>query len=335
MLFAQQPIFKEWPSLPDREGFAGMFAGVIDDKIVCMGGANFPEKRLWENGKKKWYEDIFVFDGNGWIKRSEKLPMPLGYGISASYNNKIFIAGGNNEDGFYNQTYQLEIIKNEIKISALPKLPIAVAFATGTCLNNLFIIAGGDSSSSGKPLNKCFALDLDNTQRGWFELATWPGEARHHAVCSIKDNAFYLFGGETYQKDKEGNQIRKILTDAYKLCIKKNKLSYEAKWTSLSKLPKGISAAPSPVPYLSGRGFIFWGGVDEVTALYTDAATHMGINNYIINYNPERDIWSTVLRQDQYPARVGAPIVFYKGEWVYISGEVKPGIRTNKIISVK
>jgi N-acetylneuraminate epimerase len=335
MLFAQKPSFKELPSLPDKEGFAGMFAGVINDKIICMGGANFPGKKPWEKGTKIWYDDIFVFDGNKWNKRSEKLPLPLGYGVSASWKNRLIIAGGNNADGFYNKVYQLEIVRNKIVISPIHALPIPIAFATGARLDNLFIIAGGDSSSTGKPLKKCFVMDLDDTKKGWVELDTWPGPARHFPVCGVKDNIFYLFSGETVRKDKQGNNQRQILNDVYALSISKKNETYTADWKKLNYMPKGISAAPFPAPYLPEKGFVFWGGVDEVTALYTDAATHMGINNYIINYSIEKDSWSTMTKQDIYPARVGAPVVFYKGEWVYISGEVKPGIRTNKIISIK
>ena len=32
-------------SIPDREGMAGMFAGVSGGALFCMGGANFPDKR--------------------------------------------------------------------------------------------------------------------------------------------------------------------------------------------------------------------------------------------------------------------------------------------------
>ena len=57
----------EWdrlPDLPDKEGFAGVFAGVVseggEDFLVVAGGANFPEGRPWENGKKVYYDEVFV-----------------------------------------------------------------------------------------------------------------------------------------------------------------------------------------------------------------------------------------------------------------------------------
>jgi len=35
--------WKQLPSLPDEEGFAGMYAGVSNGALLAAGGANFPE----------------------------------------------------------------------------------------------------------------------------------------------------------------------------------------------------------------------------------------------------------------------------------------------------
>ena len=50
----------EWtqlPSIPDREGFAGPFAGVSGGALLVAGGANFPDKKPWEGGTKVWRTD--------------------------------------------------------------------------------------------------------------------------------------------------------------------------------------------------------------------------------------------------------------------------------------
>ena len=36
------------PPLPDREGFAGMFAGISHGVSIAAGGANFPAGKPWE-----------------------------------------------------------------------------------------------------------------------------------------------------------------------------------------------------------------------------------------------------------------------------------------------
>ena len=50
------------PPLPDRHGFAGAFAGVSNGALLVAGGANFPDKAVWEGGKKFWSDKIFVLE---------------------------------------------------------------------------------------------------------------------------------------------------------------------------------------------------------------------------------------------------------------------------------
>ena len=42
--------------LPDREGFAGSYAGVSHAALLVAGGANFPYKKPAERGTKVWYD---------------------------------------------------------------------------------------------------------------------------------------------------------------------------------------------------------------------------------------------------------------------------------------
>ena len=48
--------------LPKTLGFGGTFAGVHNRALIVAGGANFPEKPPWEDGKKAWYADIYVLE---------------------------------------------------------------------------------------------------------------------------------------------------------------------------------------------------------------------------------------------------------------------------------
>ena len=95
--------WEELPPLPDKEGFAGMFAGVSNDALLCIGGANFPDKMPWEAGVKKWYDRIYILEKNAssWKIADEKLVNPLGYGVSVTYKDKIILVGGNNDKSHY------------------------------------------------------------------------------------------------------------------------------------------------------------------------------------------------------------------------------------------
>lgn len=43
-LTAKEIQWKQLPSIPDEEGFAGMYSGVSNGVLVVAGGANFPDK---------------------------------------------------------------------------------------------------------------------------------------------------------------------------------------------------------------------------------------------------------------------------------------------------
>ena len=71
--------------LPDSIGVAGPFAGVTGDALVVAGGANFPEKPLWEGGKRVWHAEAYVLpDAHGKWQTGFKLPRALAYGVSIS-----------------------------------------------------------------------------------------------------------------------------------------------------------------------------------------------------------------------------------------------------------
>src|SRR5690348_6499323 len=68
------------PPLPDPEGFAGMFAGTIGDALLVAGGANFPDRRPWDGGVKRWYDAVWLLeDPAGPWRRVGSLPRPSSY----------------------------------------------------------------------------------------------------------------------------------------------------------------------------------------------------------------------------------------------------------------
>jgi hypothetical protein len=102
----------EWSKLaplPDKEGFAGPFAGVSNGVLLVAGGANFPNKKPWEGGVKVWHDRVFVLERqNGeWIEAG-KLPRPLGYGVSVTYRGGVVCVGGSDGQRHYADAFRLE-----------------------------------------------------------------------------------------------------------------------------------------------------------------------------------------------------------------------------------
>jgi len=328
--------WSELPVLPGGKGWAGMYAGVSNNTLICMGGANFPDKFPWEGGLKKWYSDIYILrDGKEWIKSEQKLPVPAGYGVAVSYQNKMIVAGGSNADGHLSRVCGFEWDGEKLLTSDYPALPVPLANMSGTLVGDMFVIAGGSSAPTGQPLKKCFVLDLKNPATGWSEVKPWPGPERIFPVCTVFGGHFYMFGGETTGLNSKGEKYRAILLDSYRLSLHRTKNSWAVAWEKLAPMPRGMSAGGTVLPVLRNDRFLFWGGVDAVTALHKNPATHPGIIDNLLYYFPKTDSWEYIGKQTNIPSRVTLPVVFWKERWVYVSGEIKPGIRTPTVVGVQ
>lgn len=330
----------EWtmlPELPGGKGWAGMYAGVSHQALICMGGANFPAQAPWEGGKKKWYDDIYILEaGKNWKKTAEKLPVPGGYGVSITYRNKVILVGGGNEQGHFNQVTGYEWNGKALQTTAYPPLLQPLANMAGALLNEVIIITGGSSSPAGSALKKCYVLDLQRPADGWAEIEAWPGPERIFPVCTVYEGRFYMFGGETTGLNRKGEKFRDILQDGYVLRINRAAGKWAAEWEKLpTPMPRGMSAGGTLLPVLQNDRFLFWGGVDAVTASYKDPATHPGIIQNILYYFPQTDRWEFIGCQTKIASRVTLPVVYWNGQWIYISGEIKPGVRTPSVIGVK
>ena len=106
--FAQYK-WHEIPTIPDQEGFAGMYAGVSHGVLIVAGGANFPDKKPWEGGVKKWYDHIYMLKDNNstWQICDGILPTSSAYGISVSYGDEVIIVGGSDENQHYSNVFSL------------------------------------------------------------------------------------------------------------------------------------------------------------------------------------------------------------------------------------
>lgn len=336
-LIAQPAIrWSELPPLPGGKGFAGMYAGVSHNVLLALGGANFPGAMPWEGGKKKWYPDIYVLEkGKGWVKAAEKLPVSAGYGVSVSYDGKVIIVGGSNEEGLLGRVSALEWKDGKITTSEYPPLPVAMANMGGLLMGDVIVVFGGNIAGSTAASRECLALDLQNPAAGWTALPAWPGPERILPVCARHQGHAYLFGGETTGINARGQPFRDILLDGYRLAIARKDHALTASWEKLAPMPRGMSAGGMLLPVLNNDRFLFWGGVDAVTAGYKVPSTHPGIIRSLLYYFPETDTWEYVGEQTAIPARVTLPVVFWDDQWIYISGEVKPGIRTPAVTGIR
>lgn len=324
--------------IPDKFGFAGSFAGVSNGVMLVAGGANFPDGGApWTGSTKVWHDAIFALSSiNGSWKQIGKLPIPLGYGISISWHQKLVCFGGSNAAGHHDISFMLEYKDGVILTHYLPVLPLSLANACGTVINNTFYLAGGlEKSDSKTASNQFWSIDLSATKPSWKKLPTWPGESRMLSIAGSQENCFYLFGGTTLI---DGN--RRYLNNAFKYDPKKG-------WTKIADLPQPIAAAPSPAYNRSPNQLFIFGGDDGTLAAKASVLKekHPGFSKQILSYDVFANKWSsageilTSQKQDAESnpnasiwAPVTSPLVIWDKKIVFAGGEVRPAVRTPNVL---
>jgi N-acetylneuraminic acid mutarotase len=236
--------WSELPALPNQIGLAGVFVGVSNDALVVAGGANFPAGPPWDGFPKVWHDDVFVLtDTKGKWQSGFKLPRPIAYGVSVTWNGYIVCLGGGDSEQHYSEAFLLYWKGETIETIPLPPMPKPCAFGAGVLVGDTVYIAGGQESPSSESAMRSFlAMDLSvpADQRQWTELPAWPGVGRILPVMAVQDGDIFLISGARLYQVPDGQVTREFLTDCYRYC------PLTRQWRQISDAPRPIVAAPNP-----------------------------------------------------------------------------------------
>lgn len=340
---AELPVAKNGQS---SLGFAGMIAGVHENKLLVAGGANFPDAMPWNGGKKKYYDDVYVYakKGNRLVLQTQtKLPVNLAYAASCSTAKGIVVAGGENEHGITNKVYLLKAANGEVAISTLPDLPLAITNAAITSVGNKVYLAGGETATEAS--NQFLFLDLDNTAKGWQQLPALPKPVSH-SVLVANSNEIYLVGG----RKKNSNGISDLYSSVYSFNILTNQ------WTDKQPLPYALSAGTGAV--YQNKLLLFGGDkgatfhhTEELIAAISNSkdesekqrltdekaklqANHPGFSNEVLAYDIVNNTWQS-FGNIPYATPVTTTAVQWNDCFIIPSGEIKAGVRSPIILAVK
>lgn len=336
--------WSELPPLPDPVGYAGPFAGVVDGNLLVAGGANFPRGRPWEGAQKVWHDTAFLLDRpDGEWRAAGKLPGPLAYGISISTPDGLLCMGGSDAGQCHDDVFMLRLQDGVITTQTLPSLPEPIANACGVLIGDTVHILGGVTTPTGIPSDRLWLLDLSAKELGWEEGPSLPGAPRMLATAGTMDGNLYVFSGTGLVDDGNGGLVRQFLTDAWSY----NKSSG---WTRLSDLPEPRVAAPGPAIPMGMAHLMIMGG-DTGEHFFQQAElkdNHPGFTGEILAYHTITDTWTTVgtWPVDHGPdpgknpalgiwSTVTVPTVEWNGQWILPSGEIRPGVRTPRAMSIR
>ncbi len=339
----------EKPSL----GFAGMIAGVHKDVLIVAGGANFPEALPWQGGKKYYSNEIRVLEKNktGYTWNTHvksRLPFPIAYSGSASTGKGLFWAGGDNANGISAKTGLLvwNPSHQEVEVKPLPDLPVAVTSPAVTSHGNTVYLFCGDEASNSSA--GTFCMDLDAAEPAWKSLPDAP-LALANGLAVSQNGKIYLIGGRT--KTPSGISELHATTFVYDI---KNK-----NWTRAADIFDGKKITPftAGAAFANGSKKIQVAGGDkgdifhQIEIFISKAAAasnieekqkilneknrliehHQGFSTDILEYDITQNKWR---KAGCLPvaAQVTTAATTWGKRMVICSGEIRPGVRSPKIL---
>lgn len=340
------------PCIPDKVGRAGMAAVLLpandnhDMPVALMtGGANFPYAKpgattAAERGDKVFYDDVFVMTppsacapcGSRPVSVGH-LPYPIGYAAFAPSEKGMVIAGGCNARGHLSSVIRAELCQGGIRTEALPDLPVSVAYPAFAVLEGkLYVMGGQEKADSVVCLNRCFVLDLQDTNAGWKEIAPLPGEGRMLAAAGALQGEIVVAGGCSLHPDSKGQAERTYL---------KSILRYDPaanQWYEAGELPETLVGAANPMPSVDGSLYLICGDPGNYyrASLAGKApAVHPGQNRTVYaltvgkRQSPSFNAVVSCRLAGENAVGIATAPAFSDGKTLYvISGETHPGIRT-------
>ena len=360
---SKKVISIEWKTIaelpPFREqsksiGVAGPVVGIINNKLIVAGGANFPDKMPWQGGKKIYYNNISIFNKEKEQVFQEKIQNSLTSNIAYAANCitplGVVYAGGENELGLSDKVYllQWDEASNSMRQTKLPDLPVETTNGSLVCIDNTIYFLGGETLTN--TTNQFYSLNLIKINQGWMTLPVLPKPLSNMVVVAQYldgQKQIYLMGGRAKQK----NGISDFSSDVYSFDI------HLKIWDKKKSLPYPLSAGTGAV--FSEKYILLFGGdqgerFNKVEQTISNInlekeqfkkenlisiknkllESHPGFSNEILLYNTQKNIW---LSNGFIPfnTSVTTNLVQWGDEIIIPSGEIKAGVRTPRIISAK
>jgi N-acetylneuraminic acid mutarotase len=320
--------WRQLPPLPDREGFAGPLAGTSGGALIVAGGANFPDRRPWEGGTKRWYDSIYVLEPgvDAW-RIVGRLPRPNAYAVSVSSSAGVVCAGGGDAQQHFRDVFSLRWKDGQMVRTVLASLPRPCAFASGALAGSTLYVAGGiERPAATNCLNTFWALDVREPSGRWQELPPCPGGARMLAVAGAAGESFFLFSGVKLKAGPDGKPVREYLRDAWRYAP-------GVGWKRLADLPRSAAAAPSPAASVADGRLLVISGDDGRNVGFKPETAHPGFPRDVLAYDLKHDAWS---RAGESPfSRATVPTAVWGDAMVIPNGEARPGYRSPEVWSLR
>src|ERR1019366_8152331 len=236
-------VTNEWKMLaplPDPVGYAGMFAGVLQGRLVAGGGSQW-DKPAWVNGTKRYSDRMFALatSAGNWVELPVKVPYKGGYFASAATGEAIYVAGGIDPAGCQRSVFKLHVQGDGLVLEHLPALPHPVGYgAAAVAAGRLYVVGGMNLPDAKAARAETWSLALTGSSKGegWRREAGRPGTGVFVACAAAEAGQVYVFGG------MEFTAAGKYASSAHAYRLN----TATGKWEQLPDLPEPRVGASNP-----------------------------------------------------------------------------------------
>jgi N-acetylneuraminic acid mutarotase len=338
---AQLPKNGELPHV----GLAGPVTGMIGEKLLIAGGANFPDGMPWDGGKKVYQHQAYIYEITAdklTLKDEFAFADSIAYAAHVSAGGAIYSAGGEGEDGAVAAVWKYSLdSKGQLERYPLASLPVALTNGGLVFLKNTLYFVGGENAVEVS--DKVYKLDLGSDHAQWEEFLQLPYPLTHAVVVSDSHDKIYIAGG---RKRNEGAR-----SDIYDAVFK---IDIEAKEiTKRNTLPQPLAAGTGV--WLADHLIVIGGDdastfhrvedllgeigrmeagpqKDSTIAAKNDLQRqHPGFSRAVWALNLGSNTW-TQLEDIAGQSPVTTTAVVHGNTIIIPSGEVKAGVRTDQIL---
>lgn len=349
------------PNLPAKNastkslGYAGMLGGTHNGVLLAAGGANFPNGLPWEGGSKVWSNNIHIFENDTWRLSTKKIPMPLAYSASVSTKKGVLSIGGNNETLTSDKVLLLSYNTStkDVEVSEYPNLPEPLAFTSAVVVDDFVYVVGGKNAK--KSTNSFYRLNLKD-KNSWEKLANFPGLPRALHSTAVQETQtnkkLFVIGGRNEVAGQKSETLKNYLSYDFK----------EQRWQDEGSLlidGKTRVLMGASAETMGSMHIMVYGGSDEVlfdelenislqlNTIKDDSLAielrnrrdailnnHSGFSKDILAYNTITKKWFIY---DSLTTSIPVTALSFKNndDFVIVSGEVSPGIRTAQVNAFK
>lgn len=343
---------------PTQFGLAGAMAGCDNNQLIIAGGSNFEDDLPWRGGTKLYHDDIYILTrsengSNIWSHLNQKLPQAMAYSALVPLGNGFLSIGGEDLHRKLDKVYQISMEGDSIHFESFPKLPDALSNSGAAIIGTKVYVAGGLDSTGAT--NLFMSLDLSASDLKWELLPNLPESLSHAVVVSQSDgneDCIYVIGGrnQTNVTSTFLSTIWKyspsgdVWINAGSLQLKNQEkfglsagtgVAYDDRWIILIGGDKGdlfnkteilndkISKAPE-------------GPEKEKLRKEKDVhlISHPGFSRDIMAFNTLTGELK-LIEESPVESQVTTTAFWWNNQVVVPSGEIRPGVRTPLIRSIK